>query len=176
MAYVLRHNPVRYGLEPDRHGYVDLDAFFLIATRRYPGVTPERLRELIAAGGSGRFEVAGNRLRARYGHSIAIEPAGPPVEPPERLYHGTEPERTDAILAEGLKPMGRQMLHLSETTEDALSVARRRTDRPTVLRIHAQEAHRAGIVFHHEGKVYLAPSIPAQFIPLEPLSEVLQAP
>jgi len=24
MAYVLRHNSARYGLQPDRHGYVDV--------------------------------------------------------------------------------------------------------------------------------------------------------
>lgn len=167
MAYVLRHNPVRYGLQPDKYGYVDLEEFFLIATHRYPGVSPERLRGLIETGGSGRFEIFGNRLRARYGHSILVEPSGAPIEPPARLYHGTEAGRTQTILAEGLRPMDRRMLHLSETVEDALAVARRRTDRPVVLRVLAKDAHRAGIAFYHESHVWLVASIPIQFLAVE---------
>ena len=130
MSYVLRHNPARYGLQPDRHGYVDLDAFFLIAKRRYPSVNEEHLHSLVETGGSGRFEIAGNRLRARYGHSIPVEPTGPPVEPPQRLYHGAEAADTEAMLSKGLSPMERRMIHLSETIEDALAVARRKTGRP----------------------------------------------
>ena len=167
MAYVLRHNPVRYGLQADRHGYVDFEQFLFIAQRRYPDVTPERLRGLIETGGSGRFEIAGNRLRARYGHSIAVEPSGSPIEPPARLYHGTEARRTPTILTEGLKPMDRRLLHLSETIEDALAVARRKTDQAVVLRVQAQDAHRAGIAFYKEGKVYLTAHVPPQFLALE---------
>jgi len=176
MAYVLRHNPARYGLQPDRYGYVDFEEFFLIAQRRYPGVTPDRLRSLIEAGGSGRFEVSGTRVRARYGHSIPVEPAGPSVEPPARLYHGTDPNRTDAILAEGLKPMGRVMLHLSETIADAWQVASRKTDRPVIFRILAQEAHRAGVVFFREGKLFLTSHIPPQFLALERSPEAAPQP
>ena len=176
MAYVLRHNPARYGLQPDRHGYVDLEEFFLIATRRYPSVSPEQLRSLIEAGGSGRFQIAGSRLRARYGHSIPMEPPGPPIEPPARLYHGTEAFRIEAILSEGLKPMDRRMLHLSDTIEDALAVARRKTDQPVVVRILAREAHDAGIAFYREGKVYLASAIPPAFLHREPLPLALDVP
>ena len=176
MAYVLRHNPARYGLQTDRHGYVNFEEFFVIAKKRYPDVTPERLRGLIEASSSARFEIAGNRLRARYGHSIPVEPPGTPVEPPARLYHGTEASRTDTILADGLSPVDRRMVHLSETIEEALTVARRRTDRPVVFRIHAQDAHRAGIAFHREGKIYLAAAIPATFLSLEPLPASFEAP
>ena len=90
MAYVLRHNPSRYGLQPDRQGFVVLEEFLRVAARRYPDLAPERLRQLIDGVGSGRFEVSGNRLRARYGHSIAADPPGPPVEPPAQLYHGAD--------------------------------------------------------------------------------------
>jgi RNA:NAD 2'-phosphotransferase (TPT1/KptA family) len=61
------------------------------------------------------------------------------------------------------------MLHLSETIDEVWSVAKRRTEHPVLFRIMAQEAHRAGIAFYHEGKVYLAPSIPPRFLSLEPL-------
>jgi len=172
MSYVLRHNPSRYGLEPDRHGFVDLDEFLSIAKRRYPDLTPERLQQLIAEGPRSRFELSGSRLRARYGHSIPVEPSGEPVEPPERLYHGTEPAQMERILAEGLHPVGRRMVHLSRTSEEAKVVAGRRTDRPAVVRIDAQTAHQAGIAFYREDTLYLAASIPPQYLTAEPTASI----
>ena len=163
MAYVLRHNPGRYGLQPDRHGYIDLAAFLLIAQRRYPALTPEQVRGLVDTSSS-RFEIAGSRLRARYGHSIDVEPPGPAVEPPAHLYHGTEAAHLPAILQRGLLPVDRRMIHLSETIEDALSVARRKTDQPAVLRILAHQAYAQGISFYREGKVFLAREIPPAFL------------
>ena len=62
-----------------------------------------------------------------------------------------------------------RLSHLSETIEDALSVARRKTESPVVFRVAAQEAHRAGIAFYREGKVFLVLHIPASFLSLEPL-------
>lgn len=163
MAYVLRHNPSRYGLQPDRHGYIDLDAFLVIARHRYPALTPEQLRGLVDTG-SHRFEIAGSRLRARYGHSIDAEPPGPAVEPPAQLYHGTEAVQLQTMLQRGLLPIDRRMIHLSETIEDALAVARRKTDQPAVLRILAREAHAQGVAFYREGKVFLARDIPPAFL------------
>ena len=169
VAYVLRHNPERYGLEPDRHGFVDYDAFLQIAARRYPGLDLERLRGLVESGGSSRFEVAGGRLRARYGHSIPAEPVGPPVEPPPALYHGIDADRAESLLSDGLAPADRRMLHLSTTVDEALAIARRKTERPAALHVDAEAAHRAGVAFHREGAVYLADRIPATFLRLEPL-------
>ena len=169
MSYVLRHNPARYGLSPDRHGYVDLEQFFLIAKRRYPGVTDDRLRLLVEAGSAGRFEIAGSLLRARYGHSIPVEPAGPPIAPPPQLYHGTDATHAESVLTGGLAPQDRRLVHLSETIDDALAVARRKTDQPVVFRILAQDAHASGIAFYKEGRVYLAAHIPPPFLSLESL-------
>ncbi|MDP3723359.1 MAG: RNA 2'-phosphotransferase [Candidatus Omnitrophota bacterium] len=166
MAYVLRHNPARYGLQPDRHGYVDFDAFLLIATRRCPALSLDRLRRFMTTDAAPRFELVGTRLRARYGHSIPVEPVGAPVTPPPQLYHGTEAARVEAIRAEGLSPMGRQLLHLSGTREEATAIARRRTDQPVVVRVFAQEAHAAGIAFYREGNIYLTFQVPAQFLSL----------
>ena len=170
MAYALRHNPTRYGLSPDRNGYVDLELFCLTATQRYPGMTEERLRSLIDAGGSGRFELIGNRLRARYGHSIAVEPPGPTVVPPAWLYYGTEAGHAQMMLAQGLEPADRHFVHLSETADDALAIARHKTDRPAIIRINAQEASQAGVVFYREHRVYLAARIGPQFLSLEPVA------
>ena len=164
MSYVLRHNPDRYGLQPDRHGYVDLEEFLRIAQRRYPAVTPERLRSLIDSAGAERFEVLANRLRARYGHSIVADPPGPPVEPPAQLYYGTDAARVTTLLMEGLRPLERRMVHVSQTAEDAWRLAQRKTSQPVLIAVDAAEAHRQGVVFFRESSVYLAAAIPPQYL------------
>lgn len=168
MAYVLRHNPERYGLSTDRHGYVDFEEFVRVAATRYPSLDPQRLRELIAtSAGPERFEIAQGRIRARYGHSIPVEPPGPPVAPPDQLYHGIAASSVEAVRAEGLKPTDRRMLHLSETAEEALAVAQRKIEQPVIVRILAREAHGAGAMFYRESKVFLVAHIPAPFVRLE---------
>ena len=169
MAYVLRHNPSRYGLIPDKHGYVDLEEFVRIAQSRYPDLDPQRLQEFVAANAPARFEVTPTRVRARYGHSIAVEPVGGPVEPPPYLYFGTEAPRAPAILAEGLNPMDRRIIHLSTTIDEALAIAKRKTDRPAIFRVRAQEAHEAGVAFYKESSLYLVSHVPAQFLAPEPI-------
>ncbi len=167
MAYVLRHNPTRYGLQADRHGFVDVEAFVRIARRRYPQVSEETLKQLIDASTAGRFELVENRLRARYGHSIAVQPASQPVEPPVFLYYGLEAIRLSVVLAEGLKPLDRQLLHLSDQLQDAWAMIRRKTQHPSVVRVDAARAREAGVQFYLEQKVYLASSIPAAYLRIE---------
>ena len=173
MAYVLRHNPERFGLQPDRHGYVDLEAFLQIAQRRYPDQSSQRLRELVGSSSPGRFEVTERQLRARYGHTIQAEPVGQPVEPPDALYYGTDNTHAAIVLVEGLHPLDRRVLHLSETVEDAIAIAARKTQQPGILRILAREAHRAGSRFYREASVYLVSSIPAPFLRAEPTPHAL---
>ena len=164
MAYVLRHNPDRYGLQTDRHGFVDVDEFMKIAQRRYPDLTMDHLKSLIDSSSATRFELAGARVRARYGHSIPVEPVGPPVEPPGQLFYGTDTGRIDTLVSQGLNPLDRRLLHLSETADDAFAIARRKSEQPAVLRIQAREAAQAGVSFYLEGAVYLASFIPARFL------------
>lgn len=170
MAYVLRHNPTRYGLTADRYGFVDLEAFLTIARRRYPSVSSDRLRALIDEGDRNRFAVAEGRLRARYGHSIVVEPAGEPITPPEWLYHGSDLARRERVMLDGVQPMDRRMVHLSATIDDAMSVACRKTAQPFIFRIEALAAHEAGIAFYQESAVFLVAHVPAQFVDSDKVS------
>ncbi len=163
MAYVLRHNPTRYGLQPDQHGYVSLEEFLTIARRRYPQTTPATLRGLIE-GGAGRFEISGDRLRARYGHSIPVQPAGAPVQPPAHLYYGIDQQAIAVALRNGLMPTDRQFLHLSGTPEEALAIIRKKSSQPAVLHVDAASASAAGVRFYREGNVHLAPRLPAVYL------------
>lgn len=159
MSYFLRHHPEDAGLAPDERGFVPL-ADLACAVGADQGTVPE----VVARDPQGRFEIDGGSIRATYGHSIEVREIGRPVEPPEVLYHGTPRRRVETILREGLRPMGRQMVHLSETAEQARRVGRRRDPKPAVLRIGARRAARAGVQFRRAGSVYLAGHIPPEFI------------
>ena len=56
-----------------------------------------------------------------------------PVIPPDILYHGTTHKALDAIMNDGLKPMGRQYVHLSGDTDTAIRGGRRRDNDPVIL-------------------------------------------
>jgi putative RNA 2'-phosphotransferase len=121
--------------------------------------------EGLAAAGKRRFQVEGNRIRARYGHSLARPIRYEPCTPPPRLYHATSPDALASIRREGLRPMERQYVHLSPDPETAIHVGARHADRPVVLTVRAAEAHAAGVEFHQADEaIYLARHIPAEFL------------
>jgi putative RNA 2'-phosphotransferase len=82
---------------------------------RYPWADGTALAAAVATDPKGRFERDGDRIRATYGHSIDVdlEPTDAPV--PDVLYHGMPRRNAEAIREEGLRSMGRQTVHLSET-------------------------------------------------------------
>ena len=88
-----------------------------------------------------------------------------PVIPPDILYHGTTHKALDAIMNDGLKPMGRQYVHLSVDTETAVQVGKRRDNDPVILKIDALKAYNDGVRFYKgNDKVILADHVPQQYI------------
>jgi putative RNA 2'-phosphotransferase len=168
LAFVLRHHPEEAGLTLDEQGSVDLDAL-AAAVRTKPGLddtTRERIERLVASGlASQRFEITGNRIRARYGHSVAQSIQYEPAAPPADLFLGTTPEIAETILADGLKPFERQRVHLSVDTPAAREVGRHRCPDPVILRIDTACARKAGVQFYRGGPaVWLSDAIPPQCI------------
>ena len=74
----------------------------------------------------------------------------------------------EAILNDGLRPMGRQYVHLSVNTETAVQVGKRRDAAPVILVIDAHKAYTDGIVFYKgNDKVVLADYVPAGYISIK---------
>jgi putative RNA 2'-phosphotransferase len=168
MAHALRHDPERYGIELDREGWVaveDLLAGLRRASRRWRELTRADVEEMVSRSAKRRFELDGDRVRALYGHSVRVRIAGEPRLPPPVLYHGTTPAAAATILAEGLRPMRRQYVHLSVDVNTAVEVGQRRTRTPVVLRIAAREAARAGTSFWPGTQaVWLVERVEARFV------------
>ncbi len=126
----------------------------------------ERLQAVIASNDKQRFELSpdGSRIRARQGHSVAVELDWPRRDPPQLLYHGTAARFLPAILAEGLKPMKRHHVHLSPDEETARKVGARRGS-PVILRIASRRMAAAGQAFFLTGNgVWLTERVAPEFI------------
>ncbi len=87
-------------------------------------------------------------IRAKYGHSSNEKINYLIEEPLETLYHGTKLSNLQKILKEGLKPMGRQFVHLSKNIEEAKLVAKRKEGESAILRINAKLAFDEGVNFY----------------------------
>jgi len=164
MSLILRHQPRQFGLELDNRGFVQLkDLTNAIATRR-EWITESDIVRIAGSNEKQRFEISGSMIRARYGHSIPVSFEEDETTPPEFLYHGSSPSNAAVIRDEGLKGMGRQYVHLSIESEEALSVGRRHDLEAIVLTIKALEAHVQGYTFYKTGPLFMTKIIPPQFI------------
>lgn len=145
----LRHFPEDAGIEVDKAGWTDFASLRTAVKRQYDWADGEALAGVIATDPKGRFErtgdsgetdtaTAGGRVRAAYGHSIdvTLDKTDDPV--PATLYHGTASRNDNSIREEGLKPMGRQTVHLSESVAAAREVGRRHAADPVVFVVDAE--------------------------------------
>lgn len=168
----LRHFPDDVGLSLDDRGWVGYDELVASVTRRYDWAEPEHVEAVIAMDPKGRFERLGGRVRASYGHSVDVELDAPETSVPDRLYHGTTPDAVEAIREEGLRPMNRQQVHLSETVEEAREVGRRHAADPVVFVVAAAAMAADGrrIVRRGEG-IYTTDRAPPVYLSLRPDAE-----
>lgn len=163
----LRHFPDDAGLSLDERGWADYDAFVASVTDRYGWAEPEHVEATIATDPKGRFERLEGRVRAAYGHSVDVDLDAPETPVPDRLYHGTSPESAEVIREEGLRPMSRQQVHLSETVEEAREVGRRHAADPVVFEVDAAGMAADGrrIVRRGEG-IYTTGRVPPEYLGL----------
>lgn len=164
MSLVLRHSPQKFGLYPDSRGFVLLDNLLKILEKRFRNIDLKEVQKIVGESPKERFEIKGEKIRARYGHSFWIDLDLKPFVPPEFLYHGTVPELKEKLKKEGLKPMRREYVHLSRTPEEAIKVGKRRSKDPLVFKILAQKAHEKGIQFFDRGLIVLVKYVPPEFL------------
>jgi RNA:NAD 2'-phosphotransferase (TPT1/KptA family) len=82
-----------------------------------------------------RFELVGDFVRALYGHSLPVNVTPSlSIGVPTKLFHGTSWEAIDDIVQSGIKPMGRQRVHLTNSIHEAHAVATRKGS-PLVVEI-----------------------------------------
>lgn len=166
LSLVLRHRPGSVGLELDPRGWVEVAALLAALGQHGRSVTREDLDRVVRTNDKQRFEWdrAGDRIRARQGHSVPVELGLAPAEPPAVLFHGTTQRVVPAILAEGLRRQQRHHVHLSPDAATARRVGARRGE-PVVLEVDAAGMARAGHRFWRTANgVWLADRVPPEFL------------
>jgi putative RNA 2'-phosphotransferase len=149
LSYVLRHRPDEIGLMLDENGWADVAELIERARSASVELTESTIRQIVASNDKQRFALSedGKRIRANQGHSVDVDLALKPQQPPEILYHGTASRFLDSIRRDGLKAMSRQHVHLSPDEATAIKVGQRH-GKPVVLRIRAREMAKSGAVFY----------------------------
>lgn len=162
----LRHFPVELGLKLDEHGWANIDDLEKAIAAKYPWAMREHIEAMLETDEKGRYEYDGERVRARYGHSIKVDLDYPEADY-DVLFYGTSEEEADRILEIGLKPVNQHHVHLSKSIEEAVKVACIRTEHPVIISIDARRAREDGIIIIDAGPLCLSGPIPPAYLKIE---------
>lgn len=165
ISLVLRHKPDAAGIALDEHGWADVDELIAGINSTGRKIDMAILEEIVATDEKGRYNFNEDKslIRANQGHSVQVDVELKEQEPPEFLYHGTAEKFLGNILTEGLKPMSRLYVHLSEDIVTANKVGKRHGN-PVVLKVHSGEMCRVGIKFYlSENGVWLTKAVPGKY-------------
>ncbi|HYE98781.1 MAG TPA: RNA 2'-phosphotransferase [Planctomycetota bacterium] len=166
MSRILRHEPERFGVVLDAEGFATLANLLDALRRERPDVTEADVRAVVdtVEPGKQRYSIVGDEIRANYGHSVEVKIRHPVARPPELLLHGTAESALAGILSNGLKPMSRQYVHLTEDRALALSVGGRH-GKPRLIRVDAARAHGDGVRFYVANRSFwLADEVPPGYV------------
>ncbi len=170
LSRVLRHNPEKIHLSLDQSGWAEIKQ--LIENARQAGIIINRdeLHQVVDQNDKKRFSLSedGRKIRANQGHSISVELGLEPIDPPEKLFHGTAMKYLSSIKANGLLARGRHHVHLSEDRKTAVSVGSRHGN-PIVLGIKSAEMAENSYNFYCSvNGVWLTDRVPVEFLEFPP--------
>lgn len=167
-SHALRHEPWLYELELDDNGWVPVEhlvAAFKTQNPKWEELCEQTLQAMIDTSEKKRHEIKNGMIRAMYGHSMENGLKKETATPPKTLFHGTSPEIAELIMAQGLKPMTRQFVHLSPFADVAIQVGGRKSTAPLILTVDALRASDDGFKFYiGNDKVWLSDEIPPQYL------------
>lgn len=166
LSYILRHHPELINLNLDENGWANVDELIIKSTNDSQGFTFEELDEILETNDKKRFifNEDKTRIRANQGHSIDINLALIPQQPPEFLYHGTAQSNIDSILEKGIEKRNRQHVHLSQDIETATKVGMRH-GKPIILTINTEKMFDDGVEFYlSENNVWLTDFVDIKYI------------
>jgi putative RNA 2'-phosphotransferase len=166
MSLVLRHDPDSFGVALDAEGYAALDELVTALRTRIPDLVLDDILEVVETlePDKRRFTIIDREIRANYGHSIADRIVHPPCAPPEVLWHGTTQRALPEIRVQGLLPMQRQYVHMTDDRTLARRIGSRRGI-PHILQVDAARAFADGIPFYRaNASFWLADALPAGYL------------
>jgi len=87
LSLILRHQPETIGIELDENGWVEIEELLAAVDRHGKPLSRRKLDDLVENNDKKRYAASddGLRIRANQGHSIEVDLAYEPAEPPEFL-------------------------------------------------------------------------------------------
>lgn len=166
LSLVLRHSPETIDIELDENGWANVQELIEKCKKHRYHFSKEDLIEIVETNDKKRysFNDTQNKIRANQGHSISIDLALTPVEPPEFLYHGTATRFLPSIMEQGIIKGSRQHVHLSKDKETATKVGSRH-GKPAILTIMSGKMYKDGILFYQsDNGVWLTDYVDTKYI------------
>lgn len=166
LSLILRHQPEIIHLELDENGWADVNELMTKSAKNKIYFTSEELDEIVETNNKKRFAFNENKtkIRASQGHSVDIDLALKPQQPPEFLYHGTAANNVSSILEKGIEKRSRRHVHLSADKETATHVGMRH-GKPVILTIRTGNMYQDGIEFYFsDNGVWLTDFVEAKYI------------
>ena len=172
LSYILRHDPSAIKSDLDYEGYLKISLDELVKRmnqkKSFQNMNIEKtdLINIVDNDSKGRFEMSNGRIRAMYGHSVpGIHVYLSKKNLPDKLFHGTIKKNSMLIMQQGLKPMSRNLVHLTENIKDAFITGKRYGRDVVILEINVKGALKENIKFWKPGKnIYTTKYIPKKFI------------
>ena len=166
LSLILRHDPAAGGITLDAQGWASTQDILNALKQRFP-ITLKIFREIVTEDEKQRYSFSsyGECIRANQGHSISVDLGLVDVQPPEFLFHGTSQKTMGLIWRDGILPMSRQYVHLSNDIETAIKVGQRHGD-VVVLSVRAYDMFSiGGLAFYlSENGVWLTHRVPQEYI------------
>jgi putative RNA 2'-phosphotransferase len=164
VAGALRHFPKDLNLIMDSNGWVDLLTLSDVISKRHRWADMNMIVALVNSDPKKRYEIKGDMIRARYGHSVNVS-LDHPLNKLPYLYYGANEEEADRILEVGLKSASQRYVHLSTNPEKAWHVGTFRTGNPKVIKIDAAAAMATGVkMMTVNDDIVLSEPIPPSFL------------
>ncbi len=164
LSYALRHRPDAAGVTLGHAGWVDVEPII-----RYLGCSREVLAQIVATDSKGRYQLSADnkQIRAVQGHSTQVQMDYVPAQPPAKLWHGTSSAAAQTILSQGLRPMTRQFVHLTDDLATAKQVALRRKGAIAIFEVDAQAAFNNMQIFYQaDNGVWLTTAVHPAYLQL----------
>lgn len=172
MSYILGNRPDEFGLVPEKEGYIAIKEFLKSINEEsdMAYVRESHLREVLLNDRDGLFEIDGKRIRCTQRNFCPINKEKGLAPTPKILFKGVKRKAYPYILTSGLLPGASEYIVMSTDRDLAIRMARRSDQKPVILEIRAGAAIENGITFYPFGEsIYLADSVPVQFISGPPL-------
>lgn len=164
ISYHLRHDD---SLALEEGGWVGVGVLVIHMNASGTRTTESAIFAVAQAATEERFQVSGSRIRAFYGHSLAVEMNYVPATCDVPLYHATPSAGLDKLIygGQGLTPQRRQWVHLTTDPVRALRAGRRH-GHSVLLRVDPGELK---TLVNAAGVTWLAKEVPLASMHVVPL-------